>query len=116
MLETESRRTRNDQVNVDTALLTGFPGFIGRRLAAKLLGADPNLKIVALVEERMLETARSAAAAIDAARIELLPGNIAAPRLGLDDDAYERLRTGTASFSIWPRSTTSLYRSRSPSR
>src|SRR3954451_6893025 len=77
---------------MDTALLTGFPGFIGRRLVGKLLEADPNLKIVALVEERMLPAARAAASEFDPARVELLSGDIAAPRLGISDTDYERLR------------------------
>ena len=72
-------------------LLTGFPGFIGRRLVRSLLESEPDLRIVALVEERMLGPAREAAAAIDPDRIELLSGDIADRRLGLNDDDYERL-------------------------
>jgi thioester reductase-like protein len=75
-----------------TALLTGFPGFIGRRLVARLLDDDPKLRVAALVEARMAERAREAAAAIDADRIEVLSGDIAERRLGLGDDDYERLR------------------------
>lgn len=74
-------------------LLTGFPGFIGRRLAAKLLADDDGMRIVALVEERMLDAASSAAAEIGDDRIELLAGNIAEARLGLADAGYERLRS-----------------------
>ncbi len=77
---------------VDLVLLTGFPGFIGRRLASRLLETDPDVRVVALVEERMLEAAKTAAREIDANRIELLAGDIASPRLGLDDTEYERLR------------------------
>ncbi|MGI8462477.1 MAG: SDR family oxidoreductase [Solirubrobacterales bacterium] len=73
------------------SLLTGFPGFIGRRLAARLLEADLEERVVALVERRMLEPARAAAAEIDSERIEVLAGDIAEPRLGLDDAQYERL-------------------------
>jgi len=74
------------------ALLTGFPGFIGRRLAARLLAESPEQRIVALVEDRMREAAAAAAADIDADRIEVLGGDIAQPRLGLEDADYERLR------------------------
>ena len=77
-----------------TSLVTGFPGFIGRRLCALLLDRDPKLRIAALVEPRMLDAARSAAAAIDGERIELIAGDIGEPRLGLADDEYERLRAG----------------------
>src|SRR3954452_10722575 len=73
-------------------LLTGFPGFIGRRLARRVIAAEPKLKLVALVEPRMIDAATAAAAEIDAKGIEVLPGDISKPRLGLDDEAYERLR------------------------
>ena len=74
------------------SLLTGFPGFIGRRLAARLLAGDPEERLVALVEERMLEPARAAAAEIDPDRIELVTGDIAAQGLGLEGEEGERLR------------------------
>jgi thioester reductase-like protein len=73
-------------------VLTGFPGFIGRRLAARLVVADAGTPLVALVEPRMLDAARSAAEAIAPDRIEILPGDISEPRLGLGGDDYERLR------------------------
>ena len=44
---------------MSTHLLTGFPGFIGRRLVAELLSSDPELKIVALVESCLLYTSPS---------------------------------------------------------
>jgi thioester reductase-like protein len=76
------------------ALFTGFPGFIGRRLVARLLADDPKLQIVALVEQRMLEAARTAAAALEAGdRVEVLAGDIADRRLGLSDADYERLQS-----------------------
>ena len=72
-------------------LITGFPGFIARRLVAKLLADDPKLRITAIVEARMAEPARRAADAIDGKRIELLSGDIGDRRLGLDDADYLRL-------------------------
>ncbi len=74
-----------------TTALTGFPGFIGRRLAAKLLSDDPELRLVALVEERMLDAARSAAQLIDAERLEVINSDIGEARLGLPEETYERL-------------------------
>jgi thioester reductase-like protein len=72
-------------------LLTGFPGFIGRRLVRALLAQDDGARIVALVEPRQLERAREVASAIGPERIELLPGDIADRDLGLEDTARERL-------------------------
>jgi thioester reductase-like protein len=76
-----------------TILLTGFPGFIGRRLVASLLEGEGDARIVALVEGRMAGAARRAAEALDGGRIEVLEGDIAERRLGLDDEDYERLAT-----------------------
>ena len=73
------------------ALITGFPGFIARRLVAKLLAEDPKLQITALVEKRMADAARAAADAIDRDRIALVAGDIGDRRLGLDDADYTRL-------------------------
>jgi thioester reductase-like protein len=82
---------------VTAALVTGFPGFIGRRLVAGLLERERDSTVVALVEPRMLGAARGAAAAIDAERIELLAGDIGDRRFGLPDDDYERLAAETTS-------------------
>jgi thioester reductase-like protein len=75
-----------------TSLLTGFPGFIGKRLVRKLIAEDSKLTVAALVEPRMLEAARAAAVEIDGERIDVIAGDIGEPRLGLGDEDYERLR------------------------
>jgi len=72
-----------------TSLLTGFPGFIGRRLARTLLDADESNRVVALVEERMRETAEKVAGGHE--RLEVLSGDIADRRLGLSGADYDRL-------------------------
>ena len=74
-----------------TDLVTGFPGFIGRRLVAALLEIDPKAEVVALVEPRMLDTARGVADGIDPERIELAAGDITDRRLGLEPGDYDRL-------------------------
>jgi thioester reductase-like protein len=77
---------------MSTHLLTGFPGFIGRRLVRELLRRDAETRIVALVEARMLDVARSVAAEIDGSeRVEVIAGDIAERRLGLGDEDYGRL-------------------------
>jgi thioester reductase-like protein len=72
--------------------LTGFPGFIGRRLTKALLEADEQATIVALIEEKQMDQARECAQAIDPQRIELLTGDISRQDLGLETDQRERLR------------------------
>jgi len=70
-----------------TALITGYPGFIGERLAGALLDADPDARVVALVEPKMASRARSVAPE----RLEVVEGDITDRRLGLADEIYERL-------------------------
>jgi thioester reductase-like protein len=73
------------------AFLTGFPGFIGRRLVRALVEGEPDLRVACLVEPRMEAQAREAAAAIDPERVEILLGDITDRRLGLEPHDYERL-------------------------
>ena len=73
------------------AFVTGFPGFIARRLVARMLADDSKLTVSAIVEGRMAEPAKQAADAIDPKRIELFTGDIGDRRLGLDDADYDRL-------------------------
>ena len=70
-------------------LVTGFPGFIGRRLVASLLAEDEALRVVCLVEPRMVEAAREAAAGHE--RVEVLAGDISKRQLGLARPDYDRL-------------------------
>jgi thioester reductase-like protein len=72
-------------------LVTGFPGFIARRLVRRLVEADGSLAVTALVERRMAGAARAAAAEIGDGRVELVEGDIGDRRLGLDDETYARL-------------------------
>ncbi len=70
-----------------TDFLTGFPGFIGRRLVRHLLSEDPDRPVVALVEPRMLNAARGVAPE----GLEIVAGDITKRRLGLDDATWRRL-------------------------
>jgi thioester reductase-like protein len=66
-------------------LLTGYPGFIGRRLADRLV--EGGAGVTALVEPRMAGAAREASGG----RVEIVEGDIAQRRLGLADADWERL-------------------------
>ena len=66
-------------------LLTGYPGFIGRRLADRLVEAGAG--VTALVEPRMGPAAREASGG----RVEVVEGDIAQRRLGLADADWDRL-------------------------
>ena len=79
-----------------TILFTGFPGFIGARLIPLLLDGDPEAGVVALVEPRMVEKARAVAAELGVGeRLTIQPGDITAPRLGLDEATWRRLASET---------------------
>ena len=88
-----------------TIFITGFPGFIGKRLVRALLAADHDTRIAALVEPKMASAARGAAAELqtgasgngggDAGRIEIVEGDITDQRLGLAADVYDRLAAET---------------------
>jgi thioester reductase-like protein len=84
------------------AFFTGFPGFIGKRLVAKLLREDPDLRVAALVEKNMADKAREAAGQVDGGdRIEILTGDIGERGLGLDDADFKRLqREMTVAFHL----------------
>lgn len=71
--------------------MTGFPGFVGRRLVSELAAQSPDTKIVLLVEPHMESAAREAVAQIGADHTEIYAGNITQPHLGLSSEQYERL-------------------------
>src|ERR687891_2933414 len=64
--------------------LTGYPGFIGRRLADRLVEAGA--RVTALVEPRMASIARQASGG----RVEIVEGDIAQRGLGLAQGDWDR--------------------------
>src|SRR4051794_20830348 len=76
------------------AFFTGFPGFIGKRLVRRLLADDADLRVAALVEEKMVDAAQKAAREIEGGdRIEVLHGDIGERSLGLSDADRDRLKS-----------------------
>src|SRR3954465_6256258 len=74
--------------------VTGFPGFIGKRLVRALLDEDSSAQVVCLAEARMEQTARHSAAELGG-QVEVLTGDITGRRLGLSAEDYERLTAET---------------------
>ena len=79
-------------MNPRHALVTGFPGFIARRLVRKLLTADDALQITVVVEEPQLATAQRLLDALDEqstgdlrlkSRVETVIGDVTAMDAGL---------------------------------
>ena len=74
-------------------LITGFPGFIGSRVANELLCRDAGAELNALVEASMVAAAERAADE----RLTVLRGDITRPRLGLSETDYGRLTSQVTS-------------------
>src|SRR5512143_2869717 len=88
-----------------SVFMTGFPGFIGKRLVDRLLRKDSEARFTFLIEERLRSLAESSIRALDerhpgfAGRAKLLAGNIAAPWLGLEEKTYRA--EAEATTHVW---------------
>ncbi|MBF5041220.1 SDR family oxidoreductase [Aggregicoccus sp. 17bor-14] len=76
--------------------VTGFPGFIGKRLVTHLAEAEPRAHLALLVQPRHLKEAQRLVKGLEnPGRVELLTGDVADMHLGLSGEEYERLRGRT---------------------
>ncbi len=72
--------------------LTGFPGFIGKRLVQHIARSDPKGHIYLLVQPKFLKDAKAYVAKIGAeASVEVLSGDIVDMHLGLSGEEYGRV-------------------------
>ena len=71
--------------------VTGYPGFIGKRLVAYIAKADPTGHIYLLVQPKFLKDARKYVAQLQGAAIEILSGDIVDMHLGLSGEEYVKL-------------------------
>lgn len=80
-----------------TVLLTGFPGFIGRRLLSELAAINTRDRYVLLVQDRMVEAAEAMLESVSETirgfneRWEIVVGDIAHRTLGLERPDYDAL-------------------------
>ncbi len=81
---------RSDAVSLN-AFVTGYPGFIGKRLVKYLAQQNPEGKITLLVQPKFLEQAQAYAQELTGAQVELLTGDIVDMHLGLAGPEYQRL-------------------------
>lgn len=85
--------------------LTGFPGFIAKRLVDRLLRKDPEASFTFLVEERLRSMAEGSVKAVDerhpgfAGRAQLVIGDISRPLLGLPEETYRKVADETT--HVW---------------
>jgi thioester reductase-like protein len=73
-----------------TAFVTGYPGFIGRRLVAALARRGRDARVAVLVRPHHAAAARRELDALDL-RGEVLEGDVTQMHLGLSGDEYKRL-------------------------
>ncbi len=73
--------------------VTGFPGFIGKRLAARLLTEKPRTTLTLLVQEKFLSDARQYVKTLGdkAERVKVVAGDVAKMDLGLSGPEIEAL-------------------------
>ncbi len=80
-------------------LLTGYPAFTARRMATKVLEAEPQTQLVVLVREKFREDATRFFAQLPsdrAQRVELLAGDITHMDLGLSGTEWKDLAARTS--------------------
>ncbi|RKG77890.1 NAD-dependent epimerase/dehydratase family protein [Corallococcus exercitus] len=85
----ETSKTRHDRPG--TYFITGYPGFIGKRLVEHIAREDPQGLIYALVQPKAFKEAQALAAKVTGARVELLTGDAVDMHLGLSGEEYQRL-------------------------
>lgn len=73
------------------AFVTGYPGFIGKRLVKYLAEKNPDGRITLLVQPKFVKEAEAYAAKLRGARIDILSGDIVDMHLGLAGREYQRL-------------------------
>jgi len=78
------------------AIVTGYPGFIGKRLVKYLAAQNPDARITLLVQPKFVKEAQGYAAEIQGAmspsgKVEVLSGDIVDMHLGLAGPEYQRL-------------------------
>jgi thioester reductase-like protein len=88
---TQSKKKTQPAARTGTYLVTGYPGFIGKRLVEHIAEADPKGRIFLLVQPKFLKDAQSYARKLTGAQIELLTGDIVDMHLGLSGDEYVKL-------------------------
>ncbi len=88
-----SEKRKEAQGKTGTYFVTGFPGFIGKRLVEHIVREEPQAHVYVLVQPKHLKEAQQVAAKLQGsgATVELLTGDIVDMHLGLSGEEYQRL-------------------------
>ncbi len=90
------RAPQKKGAELEHAFLTGYPGFIGKRLARRLLAEHPRARLSLLVQDKFRQDAEAYVSALPAeqsARVKLYTGDVAKMDLGLSGPEIEELTT-----------------------
>jgi thioester reductase-like protein len=81
------------QSKARTFFLTGYPGFIGKRLAAELVKTHPDARLYLLVQPKFMKDAKKYARSLPGGgkNVELFQGDIVDMHLGLSSAEYNQL-------------------------
>jgi thioester reductase-like protein len=87
----ETRKKGGSGGGGGTYFVTGYPGFIGKRLVAHIAREDPQGHIYVLVQPKVLKEAKAHLETLQGAKVEILTGDIVDMHLGLSGEEYQRL-------------------------
>src|SRR5829696_2396610 len=74
-----------------TYLITGYPGFIGKRIARHVMREDPDSRLFLVVQPRFLKDAQEEIGRLGRPGVEVLGGDVVDMHLGLSGQEYARL-------------------------
>ena len=89
--------TKRPRAKAREVLVTGYPGFIGKRLVRKLLQTEPESTFYLLVQEKFVEDAKRYVRSFrskNLERVHILTGDIADMHLGLSAAELKQLTRG----------------------
>jgi hypothetical protein len=84
----------DDTAAPEAVLVTGFPAFTARRFIARVLASEPSAHVFILARDQFVDDARAFAAgrpASEAARIEVIEGDVCSMDLGLAGGEFKTL-------------------------
>lgn len=84
-------RSPKSEVRSDCILVTGFPAFTARRMIAKIVASQPEVRVKLLARGKFADDAQRFATELDASRVEVLVGDVCDMDLGLSTLEYAAL-------------------------
>ncbi len=90
-----ARPKKKKAVLPPSSFITGYPGFIGRRLVEHMVKAEPRGHITLLVQPKFVKQAKAEVAKLGVDTVTVLSGDIVDMHLGLSGDEYRQVTQET---------------------